>query len=153
MLIFSPIGWILHVATALPTASTLPAWHALIEQYTCVMSGHTGQTKLAGNDPAVNSGPRSERKQTYLHPVGEPIAFRVCALHCEQNIAPRNDTSLWHCLDFNRQVSIIFLQKHTDTHKYGHSESDSHCGRYFLWLFFEMTRKGRWKAATHIWRQ
>lgn len=103
------------------------------------MSGHTGKTKLKqhkGNDPAINSGPRSERKQTYLHPVGEPIAFRVCALHCEQNIAPRNDTPLWHCLDFNRQVSIIFLQEHTDKHKNSHSESDSHCGRYFSVAFF-----------------
>jgi len=48
-------------------------------------------------------------KQTYLHPVGEPVAFRVRALHCEQNIASRDDASLWHCLDFNGQVSVVLL--------------------------------------------
>lgn len=56
-------------------------------------------------------------KQTYLHPVSEPVAFGVCALHCEQYVASRNDTPLWHGLDFNGQVSIVFLwtQRHTQT--------------------------------------
>ena len=53
---------------------------------------------------------KQKNKQTnYLHPVGEPVAFGVCALHREQNIASRNDASLRHCLDFNGQVSIVFL--------------------------------------------
>lgn len=78
-------------------SQTLPVWHGLIEQYACVMSGPTGTKFWA------------QTKQTYLHPVGEPVAFRVCALHCEQNIASRNDTPLRHCLDLNRQVSIVFL--------------------------------------------
>lgn len=54
-------------------------------------------------------GPLDKQKATYLHPVGEPVAFRVCALHCEQNIPPRNDAPFWHCLDFNGQVSIVLL--------------------------------------------
>lgn len=62
-----------------------------------------------GTDPVIPSVPLSKQKQTYLHPVGQPVAFRVCALHCEQNIAPRNDAPLWHRLDFNGQVSIVFL--------------------------------------------
>lgn len=90
----------------LPTADfskVLPAWHGLTEQYIWVMSG------CKGIDPAIHSGPIRQTKTTYLHPVGEPVAFRVCALHCEQNIAPRNDAPFWHCLDFNGQVSIVFL--------------------------------------------
>lgn len=48
--------------------------------------------------------------QKDLHPVGEPVALGVGALHREQNIAPWNDASLRHRLDFHGQVSVVFLQ-------------------------------------------
>lgn len=48
-------------------------------------------------------------EQTHLHPVGEPVAFGVGALHGEQNVAPRNDAPLWDRLDFDGQVSLVFL--------------------------------------------
>lgn len=48
-------------------------------------------------------------EQTHLHPVGEPVAFGVGALHGEQNVAPGNDAPLWDRLDFDGQVSLVFL--------------------------------------------
>lgn len=45
----------------------------------------------------------------YLHPVSEPVAFRVCALHSEQYVASRNDASFWYCLDFNGKMTVVFL--------------------------------------------
>lgn len=60
-------------------------------------------------NPSLHSGPRRAEKQTYFDPVGEPVAFRVCALHCEQNVAPRDDAALRHGLDFNGQVAMMFL--------------------------------------------
>lgn len=50
-----------------------------------------------------------EREQTYLHPVGEPVAFGVGALHGEQDVAPRDDAPLWDRLDLDGQVSLVFL--------------------------------------------
>lgn len=70
----------------------------------------------------------------YLHPVGEPIAFRVCALHREQNVAPGNDAPLRHRLDFNGQVSVVFLEtkrrggQNLDDLKKKKKKSGSHAG-------------------------
>lgn len=50
-----------------------------------------------------------EREQTHLHPVGEPVAFGVGALHGEQDVAPRDDAPLWDRLDLDGQVSLVFL--------------------------------------------
>lgn len=59
--------------------------------------------------PPPRGGRLREREQTYLHPVGEPVAFGVGALHGEQDVAPRDDAPLWDRLDLDGQVSLVFL--------------------------------------------
>lgn len=93
-----------------PLCGSLPAWHWFC--WTIRAGTHRNRPRSLSCDPH-----RQKRSATHLHPVGEPVAFRVRALHCEQNVAPRNDTPLRHGLDFNGQVSIVFLstQRHTHT--------------------------------------
>lgn len=50
-----------------------------------------------------------------LHPVGQPVAFRVCALHSEEDIPSRNHTALRHRLDLNWEVTVILLKWHINT--------------------------------------
>lgn len=59
--------------------------------------------------PSSRGGRLGEREQTHLHPVGEPVAFGVGALHGEQDVAPRDDAPLWDRLDLDGQVSLVFL--------------------------------------------
>lgn len=45
----------------------------------------------------------------HLHPVGQPVALGVGALHREEDVAPRDDAALRHRLDLDGQVAVVFL--------------------------------------------
>lgn len=52
---------------------------------------------------------KCDRGEPHLHPVGQPVALGVGALHREQDVAPRDDAALWYGLDLDGQVAIVFL--------------------------------------------
>lgn len=45
----------------------------------------------------------------HLHPVGQPVALGVGALHREEDVAPRDDAALRHRLDLDGEVAVVLL--------------------------------------------
>lgn len=62
---------------------------------------------LVGVSVAMDT--KCDGREPHLHPVGQPVALGVGALHREQDVAPGDDAALWYCLDLDGQVAIVFL--------------------------------------------
>lgn len=52
---------------------------------------------------------KCDRSEAHLYPVGQPVALGVGAFHREQDVSSWDDASLWHRLDLDGQVAIVFL--------------------------------------------
>lgn len=78
--------------------------------------------------------------EPHLHPVGQPVALGVGALHREQDVAAGDDAALWYRLDLDGQVAIVFLPAEGEELSQATQRKREEKGKafFFLWVLHQI---------------